>query len=521
MKKYGKYEKRPEGIATKQPKVKSALLQTYLTSLLCMVLCVTMFFGTSYAWFTSEVTNSANEIYVGTLKVGFYKLDNGSRVNLASSDSNGKLFDGDIRWEPGYTTLETIEIVNEGDLAFKYTLNFTDGAIADGGDLAAVAENFEVWLFDHYKKEYVKPVSYTAMAESSGWVKIGTLADVLNGKSVLKDENMRTVRQDDLAEGETTPTIAGIPDGVATTDTYTIALHMKKDASDASLMGKKITLNVKLVAYQMSKEQDGFGNSNYDNVRFVSTVDELQKALDNATGGEIINLANNITGNVTVTQKPDVQITIDGNDHKFNGVLTVDGKSNRYETAALTVKNVDFDAETLSADAFIRLGYVDAARYTNNVTVKDCTFSFTGNTKVAAVKSYTGGDWNLTIDGCTVNVGMHSLAQLANVEKGLKITNCKVYSKNGANLNNTPSMEMSDCAFDVQGYAVRFGIDANTTDENFTIKDSVLKSECAAADDAVIVFRAGACNATLTLSNVTLVGDPQFLGHENANINGQ
>ena len=75
MKKYGKYEKRPEPKviakspakkADKQPKVKSMLLQTYFTSLLCLILCVTMFFGTSYAWFTSEVNNSANETYVGT-----------------------------------------------------------------------------------------------------------------------------------------------------------------------------------------------------------------------------------------------------------------------------------------------------------------------------------------------------------------------------------------------------------------------------------------------------------------------
>ena len=73
MKKYGKYEKRPEGVPAKQPKVKSALLQTYFTSLLCMVLCVTMFFGTSYAWFTSEVSNTGNEIYIGTLDVGLFK----------------------------------------------------------------------------------------------------------------------------------------------------------------------------------------------------------------------------------------------------------------------------------------------------------------------------------------------------------------------------------------------------------------------------------------------------------------
>ena len=100
MKKYGKYEKRPEPKAVsknpaknadKQPAVKSMLLQTYFTSLLCLVLCVTMFLGTSYAWFTSEVNNSANEIYVGTLKVGLLKETDAGVQDLATGDI--KLFD--------------------------------------------------------------------------------------------------------------------------------------------------------------------------------------------------------------------------------------------------------------------------------------------------------------------------------------------------------------------------------------------------------------------------------------------
>ena len=38
MKKYGKYEKRPEDVPAKQPKVKNIMLQTYFTSLLALVL---------------------------------------------------------------------------------------------------------------------------------------------------------------------------------------------------------------------------------------------------------------------------------------------------------------------------------------------------------------------------------------------------------------------------------------------------------------------------------------------------
>lgn len=273
MKQYGKYEKRAAVPAAKQKKTTNVLLQTYFSSLLCLVLCVTMFLGTSYAWFTSEVSNTANEIYVGTLKVGLYKQSGEEKRDLA--DANNKLFDGSIRWEPGYTALETVEVVNKGDLAFNYVMNFTDGSVAEGTDLASVAQYFDVWVFDHYGKTYSKPASYSEItAAGSNWEKVGTLANVLAGAPVF-DGVMQTVRK----AGEATVN-EGTTDGVATTDTYTIALHMNESA-DSAVMGKKITLSVKLIAYQMASEKDAFATNQYDDLTAISDAEEFEKALRN------------------------------------------------------------------------------------------------------------------------------------------------------------------------------------------------------------------------------------------------
>ena len=154
-------------------------------------------------------------------------------------------------------------------------------------------------------------------------------------------------------------------------------------------------------------------------------------------------------------------------------------------------------------------------RYTNNVTVKDCTFAGE-NEALVAIKSYTGGDRNLQVIGCTVYAGMHSLLQVDNVEQGLKVEGCEVYSKNGINLNNTPSLEMDGCTFDVKGYAVRVGEGSvvNETEKFYNIFNSKLTSTCDADDDAVIVFRASARYATLNLAGTTLAGTPKFLGAE-------
>ncbi|MBR2970710.1 MAG: hypothetical protein IKC48_02815, partial [Clostridia bacterium] len=248
----------------------------------------------------------------------------------------------------------------------------------------------------------------------------------------------------------------------------------------------------------------------------ASSAAELSKLANEEVSERTIVIDSDITGDITVVQKPNVKITIDGNGYKFSGVLLVDGKSARYDSAALTIKNFNFEADSLSADAYIRLGNgTNATRYTNHVTVESCTFKFSGSKDVAAVKSYTGGDLNLTISGCTAYAGMHSLAQLYNIEEGLTITNCFAYSKNGVNMNSTLGLEMSGCTFEVRGYAIRFGASggANTTEKIFNIKDSTLKSACEEDDDAVIIFRGTSVFATLNLVDTTLDGSVKFKGN--------
>ena len=249
--------------------------------------------------------------------------------------------------------------------------------------------------------------------------------------------------------------------------------------------------------------------------KIVDSADKLQDALDAATGNYVIYVNGDITGNVTATQKADVQVTIEGNGKTFNGALTVDGQSKRYDTAGLTIKNFKFTSDSATPAAYINLGDGNSStRYTNNVTVSGCTFDYTGSGDKVAIKSYTGGDWNLKVENCTANAGMHSLVQVTNVEKGLTITDCKAYSKNGINLNNTPSLTMSGCEFDTTGYCVRLGVNSSTNNGTFTIANSTLTS---ANDDgdAVIILRGDMSGATVNLQGTTLVGTPDITGSAN------
>ena len=236
----------------------------------------------------------------------------------------------------------------------------------------------------------------------------------------------------------------------------------------------------------------------------VATAAQLQNALNFAKDGETIIITKDITGDVTAEQKANVKITIEGNNHIFAGVLLVDGKSATYTTAGLTIKNLNFKAESISKDACIRLGDgTSATRYTCNVTVEGCTFDVPG---AVGVKSYTGGDKNLTIEGCTATTNAHSLIQAKGID-GVLIEGCYVYSKNGMNFNNSDNVTIQSTIADVRGYATRFGegSSADSRAEIYSIKDCTLKSACEDGD-AVIILRGTAANATLTIESTTIEG---------------
>ena len=374
MKKFKKYKWRLESKATddasakvvntKQPQVKSTLLQTYFASLLGLVLCVSMFLGTSYAWFTSEVQNEANEIYVGTLKVALLKEDREEPKDLA--DATNKLFNSGIRWEPGYTALETIQIVNKGDLAFKYIMNFTDGTLvnSNSASLKDIAEHFEVWVLNHgdLDHEYIAPTSYEEISEANKWYHVGNLDDVLNGEIVLQGD-MINVRQTGLNADAANP---GTTDGVGTIARYTIALHMNEDAT-SNVMGHKIMLNVKLVAYQKGYEPDAFGSDYDDKQAFADNQENLQNAVNS---GQHVIMTKRI-----VIDKPEYCLTMNGNsldgrDYiiEYNGGLNNGNVVGVLNTSGGTITNL-----TIVGSKYGRA--LSMTELKSNLIVKNCTLS--------------------------------------------------------------------------------------------------------------------------------------------------
>ena len=246
---------------------------------------------------------------------------------------------------------------------------------------------------------------------------------------------------------------------------------------------------------------------------YVYTAEQLAEVVNGATEDITVAFANDLEGTVLLKQKQGVNVTILGNDKNYNGVLSLRGYM-EYGTSKLTIKNVHFNAGA-TADACILgedKGVTGVYAYSHCVTIDHCTFS--GNSGCAAVRHEDGGDSNYTFKNCEVDNTMHSMIQSNNILGNLIVEDCKVYSKNGANLNSTCNATFTGCEFDVKGYAVRVGVNSGGNPyatKVYTFTNCTLKSQCEDGD-AVIIVRKDAQKATLTFVDCEVEGSTIISG---------
>ena len=213
---------------------KRATKRALLTSILAICLCLVMLIGSTFAWFTDTASTGVNKIQSGKLDVDIMmKQTENNETKWVSAQGKTLSFrnrDGntDILWEPGATfNLDTFKIVNNGNLALKYTVTIT-GAVGDAKLLDAI----EFFV----KKGTADPV------ELAGW----------DGILLPKDASTTGLSDEDAAKAN-----------VEETTEILIYGKMKEsagnDCMDKTLSGIAITVN----ATQYTYENDSFGNT-YD-----------------------------------------------------------------------------------------------------------------------------------------------------------------------------------------------------------------------------------------------------------------
>ena len=94
--------------------------RSLFVSAISLLLCISMLVGTTFAWFTDNVSSGSNVITSGNLDLDVqYTLDGENWKDLNGATD---LFQKGL-WEPGHTEVVVLKVSNVGSLALKYVAN--------------------------------------------------------------------------------------------------------------------------------------------------------------------------------------------------------------------------------------------------------------------------------------------------------------------------------------------------------------------------------------------------------------
>ena len=247
--------------------------QRLFSAILVLVMLFTSLLGTTFAWFTDQVSSAGHQIVSGTLKVDLLHKTDDDWISLKQKTAH-KIFDY-AHWEPGYTRVEALKVENLGTLALQYKLSLS---IAPGSEKTGPnGENLADVIQVYYTNTDATPANFAVIKDT--WTHAGTLSDVMNSPATF-------------IGGQLTP------DGKQGDEQLlTIALHMDENAGNEYQNLSVGNIYVNLVATQWTYESDSF-DENYDEDSIFPEMNGVFFAEADVTGK--VNNNNELTEDVTV-----------------------------------------------------------------------------------------------------------------------------------------------------------------------------------------------------------------------------
>ena len=221
-----------------------------VVSLTALVLCVAMLIGTTFAWFTDNVSTAKNNIVAGNLDVELEYLDGAEWKTVTETTS---IFNDAALWEPGYTEVAYLRVKNAGTLAFDYNMGVNIVAETAGVNV----EGKEFKLSDYIYMGAVEDAS-TAFASreaaraavtgakaisAADYTKVGTLKAAEVKYVALVVYMPETVGNEANYRGATVPTIELGINILATQETYE-SDDFGKDYDDPTVPSETVTTDV-------------------------------------------------------------------------------------------------------------------------------------------------------------------------------------------------------------------------------------------------------------------------------------
>ena len=289
---------------------KRATKRALLTSIMALVMCVVMLVGTTFAWFTDTASTGVNKIQAGNLKMEVtYK--NTADGGFEKVDKETSVFNNNALWEPGHVEYVVLKVSNAGSLALKYKLGIN---IAN-----------EVGSTNVYNNAF----------KLSDYIRFAVLDGDRTGNSVDRDAlvaaatNSKLIKEGYTAENHLMATgtdnsqkvmtlVVWMPKSVGNEANYKVA---------EGITAPSIDLGISVVATQYTHESDSFNNQYDKDAEYpisVTTGDELQAIVSNATAPVNIVLTNSITtNNFVIPADKDVTLDLNGRTVKNAGSHTI------------------------------------------------------------------------------------------------------------------------------------------------------------------------------------------------------
>ena len=470
-------------------KFKASKKTSLLLSLFCILMCVTVLIGTSFAWFTDTVTSGSNRIQTGTLKVGMeYRTVTLGQTSQSWKDANGAgdILDPDALYEPGYVSLTLFRIENKGSLSFKYQLALK---LAEQQGINVFGEPLK--LSDYLSFNLI-PLTGTdkekALGATATYQREDALALLNNNPAELGFNAQNTV--DAVMPAKENGNANDKYDVVA------LVIYMpetvgNKAMYDTDTTAPSITLDFKLVATQYTDEKDSF-DQYYDEKAVYN--DENNPVRPNWTAFQYIkgDLANELvcydgTGFPVVKVKSDAPL---------NGTLIVSecnapigfnvtaGTIYKSYNISVVYDNGNPVSGNFTVDMFVGKGYPNLTMYHNGVAmdasiytynsdegyVRFTTNSFSVFTAVVEnVAARIGNNWYATIEeafnavheGNEKTAVITMLAKKQNIESSLQVkadenitvdlNGCLLNSSQIIAMKNSGELTIKDSSYGTDG----------------------------------------------------------------------
>ncbi len=249
---------------------KKGTKRTLMTSLLMLLLSCSMFVGSTFAWFTDEVVSSNNVIQSGTLDIVLEKWDGENWTDASTTP----IFNYD-KWEPGYTEVVNLRVVNLGTLALKW-----EATITAEKELSILADVINVYVRSDDQndtvKDYISQITDRSLFDSlaeEGQFKKFTLRQFIENLTVMTKGSLLPAQESYLG----------------------IVLQMDTAAGN-EYQGLDLGGNfeLKILATQETYESDSFDDQYDANVPVpgnfkITTEPELDEAMMNGGNGVVLN----------------------------------------------------------------------------------------------------------------------------------------------------------------------------------------------------------------------------------------